>query len=81
MEIGTLTIREEGQGNTRKVKPHNNQPKRNVQAVMSTLQACVLQTGQDTTQTGQEHNERRSGKIHCKKSHNNSLLLDSRRQK
>jgi hypothetical protein len=50
-EIGTLAIGEEGQGNTRKVKPHN------VQAVMSTLQACVLQTGQDTTQTGQEHNE------------------------
>jgi hypothetical protein len=32
---------------------------------------------QDTTQTGQEHNEMRSGKIHCKKAHNNSFIGQS----
>jgi hypothetical protein len=49
-EIGNLTIREEGQGDTRKVKPHNNQPKHNVQAVMSTLASmCATdRTGHDT---------------------------------
>ena len=68
-EIGTLTIREEGQGNAREVKPHNNQPKHNMKAEGSdvNLASIVLQTGHDTTHPGQEHNEIRSEKIHCKK--------------